>query len=144
VASARHRRAGARSHKSPYHRLLANTLSTLPTQNGKGEDWPFTALAIHPGVQVSRRALHSRKTPPKWGKENPALGLRAREACLNTYCYSIPHCRLGGRGRHAPDGVADIVGDEQTAGPIDRDADRAAECLVVCVDEAGEDIRRLS
>ena len=32
---------------------------------------------------------------------------------------------------HPPDGVADIVGDEQRAGAVDRDADRAAARLAV-------------
>ena len=57
---------------------------------------------------------------------------------------SIPHCRLRGRGSHAPDGIADIVGDEQAAAPVDRDADRTSECLAFCVDETSKDIHRLS
>jgi hypothetical protein len=86
-----------------------------------------------------------KKNPAEAGQGEPCYGFESERGVLKyLLIYSIPHCRLGGRGPHAPDGVADIVGDQQTAGPIDRDADRAAECLVVCVDEAGEDIRRLS
>ena len=36
---------------------------------------------------------------------------------------------FAGAESDAPDDVADIVGDQQAAGPVDRDADRAAECL---------------
>jgi hypothetical protein len=146
VGAARHRRAGARSHKSPYHRLLANTLSTLPTPNGKGEDWPFTALRLYILAFKCRGGPCTlKKNPAEAGQGEPCYGFESERGVLKyLLIYSIPHCRLGGRGPHAPDDVADIVGDQQTAGPIDRDADRAAECLVVCVDEAGEDIRRLS
>src|SRR5580658_10517257 len=51
--------------------------------------------------------------------------------------------RRGARG-HAPDAVADVVGDEQRAALIDGDADRTAARVAVAVEESGEDVDRLA
>ena len=47
-------------------------------------------------------------------------------------------------GRHAPDGVADIVGHQQRALLVDGDADRPALRLALVVEEAGQDVLRLA
>jgi hypothetical protein len=44
---------------------------------------------------------------------------------------------------HPPDSVADVVRDQERAGPVDRDSDRAAERLAVLVDEVGQHVRRI-
>jgi NAD(P)-dependent dehydrogenase (short-subunit alcohol dehydrogenase family) len=46
--------------------------------------------------------------------------------------------------RHAPDRVADVVGDQQRALLVDRDADRAALRLALVVEEAGQHVLRLA
>ena len=43
-------------------------------------------------------------------------------------------------GSHPPDRVSDIVGDQERAGAIDRDPDRAAVRVAAFVEETGEHI----
>jgi hypothetical protein len=46
--------------------------------------------------------------------------------------------------RHPPHDVAHVVGDEQRAAAVDRDADRAAERIALSVDESSQDVDRLA
>src|SRR6185437_2969317 len=46
-------------------------------------------------------------------------------------------------GRDSPNGVADVVGNDECAGPVDRHADRATAGFAV-LDEAGDEIHRLA
>src|SRR5688500_5842778 len=46
--------------------------------------------------------------------------------------------------RHAPDDVADVVGDEQRAALVDHDSDWAAEGLAVGADEAAQHLDRVA
>ncbi|MBA2690747.1 MAG: hypothetical protein H0U63_08090, partial [Burkholderiales bacterium] len=56
---------------------------------------------------------------------------RARgEALLRLFC----------RAGNPPHDVAHVVGNKQRTRPVDRDANRTAECLAVRADEAGEHI----
>src|SRR5690348_13073301 len=53
-------------------------------------------------------------------------------------------CGAGGVGRHAPDGAADIVGNQQRAVAIHRDADRAAVRVALRIEETRDEVERLS
>src|SRR4051794_13630646 len=57
---------------------------------------------------------------------------------------SPPHGGLRRSGRDAPHHVANVVGPQQRAGAIDGDAARPAERLFLVVDEAGENVDRLT
>src|SRR3982751_4009785 len=52
--------------------------------------------------------------------------------------------RAGARISDSPDGVSGIVGDQQRAGAIDGDADRAAPCLAILIEEPGDESHRLA
>src|SRR5687768_15580818 len=42
--------------------------------------------------------------------------------------------------RYPPDRVADVVGNQERTGPVDRDSDRSAERLALGADKAGEHV----
>src|SRR5688572_28263187 len=56
----------------------------------------------------------------------------------------IPWWSLRRRCRRAPDDVADVVGDEERAARVDRDADGAAEGLALGADEAAQHLDRVA
>ena len=97
--------------------------------------WALTASIERDTLQPGAVVFLSSLAKPAAAAPNRTAETRAPR--------SVSHGRLRGCGSYAPDHVADIVGDQQAAGPVDRDADRTAECLPIRV-EAGEDIDRLS
>src|SRR4051812_10017824 len=70
--------------------------------------------------------------------------LRGWRATVSDDLAHRHRCR-GRRGRRdPPDPVADIVGDEQAAGLVDRHADRPPLGIAVLVEKAGEHVDRLA
>jgi hypothetical protein len=90
------------------------------------------------------------RQPFRWGNQRAVAGA----ACSDDPCMVVdrrvsrkrarqtdrcvpanPLCR-----RDAPDRIADVIGNEQRTGAIDRDTHRPAKRIAVAVDEAGEHI----
>src|SRR5207253_9736052 len=58
--------------------------------------------------------------------------------------FSSSGWRAGARISDSPDGVSGIVGDQQRAAAVHGDADRAAPCLAILIEEAGDKPHRLA
>ena len=105
----------------------------------------------HRGVPViflktnGSHSLPTRETQPRSAYWPPLDELAARRVAnvkSTAPVLFLRYLRVG--GRDAPDRIADVVGDQQRAGLVDRDADRAAARLAVGVEEAGDDVLGLA
>ena len=57
-----------------------------------------------------------------------------------TVAAQHPGCQLFSSGADAPNRIADVIGDQQRAGLVDRQPDRPSARMSVCIEEAGDDI----